>query len=83
MLVLAFNNITANVAGNPIITTNNTVGRNNHRNRFFFSTVNITNYNVLIGRNFYDQPINDQIKKMMKLERLQQDKEMIIQQFVC
>ena len=26
-----------------------------------------------------DQPINDQIKSMMKLERLQQEKEMITQ----
>ena len=30
----------------------------------FFPRVNITDYNVLIdGRNFYDQPINDQIRK--------------------
>ena len=32
--------------------------------KYFLPRVNITNYNVLIdGRNFYDQPINDQIKK--------------------
>ena len=46
--------------------------------------MSITNYNVLnTGRNFYDQPINDQIKNMTRLERLQQNKEMIIQQDVC
>ena len=39
------------------------VERNSHR-KYFIPRVNITNYNVLIdGRNFYDQPINDQIKK--------------------
>ena len=31
------------------------------------------------NRNFNDQPINDQIRSMMKLERLQQEKEMITQ----
>ena len=47
--------------------------------------VNITNYNVLIdGRNFYDEAINDLIKQYDKrLERLQQDKEMITQHDVC
>ena len=39
------------------------VERNSHR-KYFLPRVNITNYNVLIdGRNFYDQPINDQINK--------------------
>ena len=43
---------------------NNKVERDSHR-KFFLPRVNITNYNVLIGgRNFYDQPINDQIKKV-------------------
>ena len=33
--------------------------------------VDITNYNVLIdGRNFYDQPINDQIKKYDKIKKI-------------
>ena len=32
--------------------------------------VNITNYNALIdGRNFYDQPINDQIKKYDEIRK--------------
>ena len=37
----------------------------------FFSRVNITNYNVLInGRKFYDQPINDQIKKYEEIRKV-------------
>ena len=48
------------------------------QNNFFQE--NITNYNVLIdGRNFHGQPINDLINSTMRLERLQQDKEMITQ----
>ena len=39
------------------------VKRDCHR-KYFLPRVDITNYNVLIdGRNFYDQPINNQIKK--------------------
>ena len=42
---------------------NKKVERDGHR-KCFLPRVNITNYNVLIGgRNFYNQPINDQIKK--------------------
>ena len=56
LFVLAFND-TSNDA--------NKVERNSHR-KYFLPRVKITNYNVLIdGRNFYDQPINDQI--MMKV----------------
>ena len=45
-----------------------------------FFQENITNYNVLLdGRNFHDQPVNDLINSTMRLERLQQDKEMITQ----
>ena len=43
--------------------SDNKVERDSHR-RYFLPRVDITNYNVLIdGRNFYDQPINDQMKK--------------------
>ena len=53
-LVLAFDN-----ADN----STKEVERNSHT-KDFFPGVNITNYNVLTdGRNFYDQSINDQIKK--------------------
>ena len=36
-----------------------------------FSRANITNYNVLIdGRKFYNQPINDQIKKYEEIRKI-------------
>ena len=36
----------------------------NSGTKYFLPRVNIINYNVLIdGRNFYDQSVNDQIKK--------------------
>ena len=74
LFVLAFDN------------TNNgakKVEKNIHT-KYFLSIVNITNFNVLIdGRNVYDQPINDQIKQYARLEKLQQDKEMITPQDVC
>ena len=43
------------------------------------------NYNVLIdGRNFYDQPINDQIKKYNEVRKTAREKkEIITQQVVC
>ena len=54
----------------------NKVERNSHR-KYSIPRVNVTTYNMFPdGRNVYDQPNNDQIKNMMKLERLQQDKEM-------
>ena len=53
---------------------NKKVERDSHK-KYFLPRVNITNYNVLVdGRNFYDQPINDQIKKK---------KEIITQLAVC
>ena len=53
LLVLAFNNTDGA----------NRVQRNSHR-KYFLPRVNITNGNVLIdGKNFYDQPISDQIRK--------------------
>ena len=48
----------------------NKVERDNHR-KYFLPGVNIINYNVLIdGRNFYDQPINDQIKKYDEIRKI-------------
>ena len=53
------------------------IERDSHR-KYFLPRVDMTNYNELIdGKNFYDQPINDQSKGMMKLEKLQQEKEII------
>ena len=67
---LAFNNATEDLAGNPINNTANRVQRDSHR-KYFLPRVDITNYNVLIGgRNFYDQSINDQIKKYDEIRKV-------------
>ena len=48
----------------------NKVERDSHR-KYFLPRVNITNYSVLIdGRNFYDQPINDQIRKHDEIRKI-------------
>ena len=50
------------------------VERDSHR-KYFLPRVDITNYNVLIdGRNFYDQPINDQIKKYYEVRKVKTGK---------
>ena len=70
LLVLAFNNATVNVANNPTNNTNNRAERNSYR-KYFLTRVNTTNYNVLIdGIFFYDQPINDQIKKYDEIRKI-------------
>ena len=62
LFVLAFNNTTVDVANNPINTTNNS-WKSSHR-KHFIPRADITNFNVLTdSRNFYEQPIGDQIKK--------------------
>ena len=59
------------------------VEKNSHR-KYFLPRVNITNYNVLIdAESFMINPFKINVKNMMKLENLQQDKEMISQQYVC
>ena len=69
LFVLAFNNTTVNVPNNPTNNTNNRVLRKSHT-KYFLPRINITNYNVLIdGRNFYDQSVNDQIKKYNKIRK--------------
>ena len=61
MFVIAYNNTNGNA---------NQVERSVHR-KYFFPRVDIPNYNVLIdGRNFYDQPINDQIKKYDEIRKI-------------
>ena len=48
----------------------NRVQRNSHR-KHFLPRIDITNYNVLIdGRNFYDQPISDQIRKYDEIRKI-------------
>ena len=55
------------------------VERDSHR-KYFLPRVDITNYNILIdGRNFYDQPINDQIRKYDEIIT----REIITQLVVC
>ena len=61
MFVLAFDNTNNG---------DNKVERDSHR-KYFIPRVDITNYNVLLdGRNFYDQPINDQIKKYDEIRKI-------------
>ena len=70
MFVLVFNNTAEHDAENPMNNTNNKVLGNSHR-KCFLPKVDITNYNVLIdGRNFYDQPIKDQIKKHDEIRKI-------------
>ena len=48
----------------------NQVVRNGYR-KYFVPRVDITIYNVLIdGRNFYDQPVNDSIKKYDEIRKI-------------
>ena len=45
--------------------------KRNRSTKYFLPRVNITNYNVFIdGRNFYDQPVNDQIKKYDEIRKI-------------
>ena len=61
LLVLAFDN-TSN--------GDNKVEGDSHI-KYFLPRVDITNYNVLIdGRNFYDQPLSDQIKKYDEIRKI-------------
>ena len=61
--VLAFNNTTVTVPNNPINNINKSVLRKSYT-KYFIPRVNITTYNELIdGRNFYDQPVNDKVKQ--------------------
>ena len=61
LFVLAFNDTDGNA---------NKLKRDSHR-KYFLPRVDITNYSVLIdGRNFYDQPINDQIKKYDEIRKV-------------
>ena len=59
MFVIGFNNANGD----------NKAERDSHR-KYFLPRENITNCNVLIdSRNFYDQPINDQIKKYDEIRK--------------
>ena len=61
LFVLAFNNTDGSA---------NQVERNSHR-KYFLPRVDITNYNVLIdGKNVYDKPISDQIRKYNEIRKI-------------
>ena len=70
LFFLAFNNTTKNYYEVPDSNTANRVQRDGHR-KYFLLGVDKISYNVLIyGRNFYDQPINDQIKKYDEIRKI-------------
>ena len=74
MFVLDFNNTAENENEVTANNTGNRVQRDSHK-KYFFPRVDITNYNILIdGRNFYDQPINYQIKKYDEIEKIARGK---------
>ena len=56
-----------------VVAFNNANDDNNRdsRTKYFLPRVDITKHNVLIdGRNFYDQPISDEIKKYDKIRKI-------------
>ena len=58
-----------NVPNDPINNTNNRVERNSHT-KYFLPRVYKSNYNELMdGRNFSDQPINDLIKQYDEIRK--------------
>ena len=76
LFVLAFDD---NRKNDPAIDANNPAPQNLAANqvtrtgyrKYFVPRVDITNYNVLIdGRNFYDQPINDPVRKYDKIRKI-------------
>ena len=70
LFVLACNNISiTNAAGNDVDDAKRV--KRNSPTKYFLLRVDITNYNVLIdGRIFYDQPINNQIKKYNDIRKI-------------
>ena len=76
LFVLAFEDTSVN---DPAIDANNPTPQNLADNRvirtsyrkYFVPLVDITSYNVFIdGRNFYDQPINDSIRKYDEIRKI-------------
>ena len=74
MFFLVCNDTTENDNEVPASNTANRVQRDSHK-KYFLPRVDITNYNVLTdGRNFYDQSINDQIKKYDEIRKIAPEK---------
>ena len=70
LFALAFNNTTENDAEIPASNTANRIERDNHR-KYFLPRIDVTSYNVLVdGRNFYEQSINDQMKKYDEIRKI-------------
>ena len=70
LFVLAFNNTFTLGNSNAENDDASRVKRKRHR-KYFLPRVNIINYNVLIdGRSFYDQPINNKIKKWDEIRKI-------------
>ena len=73
LFVLAFEDTRDNEAADAPAPRNlvaNQVIRNSYR-KYFVPRVDITSYNMLIeGRNFYDQPINDSIRKYDEIRKI-------------
>ena len=80
LFVLAFEDTRADEAADAPAPRNlvaNRVIRYSYR-KYFVPRVDITSYNVLIdGRNFYDQPINDSIRKYDEIRKIATGKETI------
>ena len=73
LFVLAFDDTPENEAADAPAPRNlvaNRVIRNSYR-KYFVPRVDITSYNVLIDcRNFYDQPINDSVRKYNEIRKV-------------
>ena len=78
LFVLAFEDTRADEAADALAPRNlvaKRVIRDSYR-KYFVPRVDITSYNVLIdGRNFYDQPINDSIRKYDESRKIATGKE--------
>ena len=54
------------------------------QSRFYPPTSNVEHYNVMLDvRNFFDQPIKNEMKHLKTFEKLKLGKEMITQLVVC
>ena len=77
LFVLAFEDTRADEAADAPVPRNlvaNRVIRDSYR-KYFVPRVDITSYKVLIdGRNFYDQPINDSIRKYDEIRKIATEK---------
>ena len=70
LFVLAFNNVFTTTTAGVVNDNVNKVKRDSYR-KYYLPRVKINNYNIMIdGRNFYDQPIGDEIKKYDEIRKI-------------